>query len=90
MNISPERNSGILCTTTAMAKSTSNCVNSYVALLTTYLSFDRAIDLMNTFPNGERYVKVCSNTGRVIVVVQQRVIFVTYSAALDVKVPVYD
>jgi hypothetical protein len=45
---------------------------------------------MNAFPNGKRYVKFCTNTGQVIVVVQQRIIFVTYSSAFDVEVPVSD
>jgi hypothetical protein len=43
---------------------------------------------MNACPNGKIYVKFFSNTGQVILVVQQRVMFVTYSAAFDAKVPV--
>jgi hypothetical protein len=45
---------------------------------------------MNAFPNGKRYVKLCTNTGQVIVVVEQRIIFVTYSAAFDAEVPLSD
>jgi hypothetical protein len=43
MNVSSERSSGILCSTTAMAKSTSKCVRISVTLITTSLSLDRAL-----------------------------------------------
>jgi hypothetical protein len=37
---------------------------------------------MSAFPNGKRYVKFCTNTGKFIVVVQQRIIFVMYPPRL--------
>jgi hypothetical protein len=43
---------------------------------------------MYAFPNSERDDNFCSDTGKLIVVVHQCVIFVTYSASLDAKVPI--